>query len=532
MSARKDAQREPLPPEGEFARDPMLWVVPALSALFSRSAPSPGVVRRTRQQSADAASLLRQLLDATGFATALRTLDAHELPRQAFPLVVFLRFDADTPESLDQATGLVLAANPAHVLLAERDHPPREVPFEAFSGRFSGQALSVADAAPAVADPDAISATARDRQFGFRWFIPELLKHKGIWREVLIASLVIQLPCARVAAVHPGDHRQGRRASHAVDADHACGRDGSLYPVHRCAHLGAAVPGARHWQPGGRRARRLGVGAPATAAPALLRASAHRRHRRTPARRGDDPRVPCFGGSHADPRPAVPADLHCNHVLVFRDVDVGRAGDHRRHRHAEHPGRADLPAAAQRAVPARRAASGLCHRVRRRHGNGQITAAGASAQRPLRHAAGRLPGIGPAHQAARQHLQHGGEHSGARHDAADPCARRLGGHDHRHDRERRIHDRHAGRVPDVRAACVAADAAAGGALAAVPAGAALGRAARRPDERARRAVHRPAPPRPRGAGLARFASSSLPSATRRICRCSTSASPSAWHPAP
>ena len=29
--------------------------------------------------------------------------------------------------------------------------------------------------------------------FGFRWFIPELLKHKPIWRDVLLASLAIQL---------------------------------------------------------------------------------------------------------------------------------------------------------------------------------------------------------------------------------------------------------------------------------------------------------------------------------------------------
>jgi subfamily B ATP-binding cassette protein HlyB/CyaB len=33
-------------------------------------------------------------------------------------------------------------------------------------------------------------ATAR---FGFRWFVPELLKHRNIWRDVLLASLVIQL---------------------------------------------------------------------------------------------------------------------------------------------------------------------------------------------------------------------------------------------------------------------------------------------------------------------------------------------------
>ena len=29
--------------------------------------------------------------------------------------------------------------------------------------------------------------------FGFRWFIPELLKHKRVWRDILIASLAIQL---------------------------------------------------------------------------------------------------------------------------------------------------------------------------------------------------------------------------------------------------------------------------------------------------------------------------------------------------
>jgi len=34
---------------------------------------------------------------------------------------------------------------------------------------------------------------AETRSFGFHWFIPELLKHKDIWRDVLLASLAIQL---------------------------------------------------------------------------------------------------------------------------------------------------------------------------------------------------------------------------------------------------------------------------------------------------------------------------------------------------
>ncbi len=36
-------------------------------------------------------------------------------------------------------------------------------------------------------------ATQEKKPFGFAWFIPELLRHKTIWRDVLLASLAIQL---------------------------------------------------------------------------------------------------------------------------------------------------------------------------------------------------------------------------------------------------------------------------------------------------------------------------------------------------
>jgi subfamily B ATP-binding cassette protein HlyB/CyaB len=41
------------------------------------------------------------------------------------------------------------------------------------------------------ADPDA--AAAAPRAFGFGWFVPELLKHRAVWRDVLGASLLLQL---------------------------------------------------------------------------------------------------------------------------------------------------------------------------------------------------------------------------------------------------------------------------------------------------------------------------------------------------
>ncbi len=39
----------------------------------------------------------------------------------------------------------------------------------------------------------AFASGGEPKKFGFRWFIPELLKHKRIWRDILLASLIIQL---------------------------------------------------------------------------------------------------------------------------------------------------------------------------------------------------------------------------------------------------------------------------------------------------------------------------------------------------
>ncbi len=82
-----------------------------------------------------------------------------------------------------------------------------------FNDRITGDFLMVRKAEEAVTDEDGITqgnnsqgsqaktnASSRNstnqassKEFGFRWFIPELLKYKKIWSEVLLASLAIQL---------------------------------------------------------------------------------------------------------------------------------------------------------------------------------------------------------------------------------------------------------------------------------------------------------------------------------------------------
>jgi len=67
---------------------------------------------------------------------------------------------------------------------------PITLPIDEFAERYLSNVFLVAKEREDVKDPDAGAETGR---FGFRWFIPPLLKHKKVWRDVITASLVIQL---------------------------------------------------------------------------------------------------------------------------------------------------------------------------------------------------------------------------------------------------------------------------------------------------------------------------------------------------
>ncbi|MDD3770011.1 MAG: peptidase domain-containing ABC transporter [Sulfuricurvum sp.] len=60
-----------------------------------------------------------------------------------------------------------------------------------FSERYLGSVVLAAKAMNTLEDPDMLES--EKKSFGFKWFLPELLKHKKVWRDILLASLVIQL---------------------------------------------------------------------------------------------------------------------------------------------------------------------------------------------------------------------------------------------------------------------------------------------------------------------------------------------------
>jgi ATP-binding cassette, subfamily B, bacterial HlyB/CyaB len=141
---------------------------------------------------------------ALGFRIRLRHCSTPALASFQMPCLVVLAAAADytaSPPGTDPAPSD--GSQPAHLALLCQINDEQVALFHAggatpstcprgeFEARFTGSVFMLAPAAAAVKDPD--SAAAQAKAFGFRWFVPELLKHRRVWRDVLAASLVIQL---------------------------------------------------------------------------------------------------------------------------------------------------------------------------------------------------------------------------------------------------------------------------------------------------------------------------------------------------
>ena len=86
---------------------------------------------------------------------------------------------------------VVQVSDESVILFEVGTNTPKTLTHAEFTGRFAGTAFQLALETKGVSDPD--RALSNKTAFGFHWFITELLKHKRVWRDVLIASLIIQL---------------------------------------------------------------------------------------------------------------------------------------------------------------------------------------------------------------------------------------------------------------------------------------------------------------------------------------------------
>ena len=145
---------------------------------------------------------LETLLESAGrlgFEAKAREVEAASVAGLGAPAVVLLK---PKPGEASEPAGpgapkpavlaVVLAATPDGLQLVESGQAaPALVAAAEFAGRFGGVVIRFARSDAPVADLD--PAAEPRRRFGFGWFVPELLKHRRIWRDVLAASAAIQL---------------------------------------------------------------------------------------------------------------------------------------------------------------------------------------------------------------------------------------------------------------------------------------------------------------------------------------------------
>ncbi len=166
-------------PEGEF-----VWAMGSLCALHRLPFSAEMLVREFPPPTTHAS------LISAGRALSLRVKQVRLRPRRiesmVFPLLVALKAGKEG----DPVLGIVTAASNGQVVLFKAGgNTPEAVTLDVFEKLCSDVAWLTKPEAEAVQDPDSVSRP----RFGFSWFVPELLKHKKVWRDVLMASLALQL---------------------------------------------------------------------------------------------------------------------------------------------------------------------------------------------------------------------------------------------------------------------------------------------------------------------------------------------------
>jgi subfamily B ATP-binding cassette protein HlyB/CyaB len=163
----------------DLTREDFLWVAGSVCQL--NRMPFDGGLLLQRFPAPHSMQQLIEALRSLEFKIGEGSLEA-----PAFPCIAFLKGDAPRPAIVARGDATRLLYFPA------RSESAQTVDRAAAAERFEPELLLLRHeaAAPLASAEDGLPST---EPFGFRWFAGELLRHRKVWRDVLLASLFIQL---------------------------------------------------------------------------------------------------------------------------------------------------------------------------------------------------------------------------------------------------------------------------------------------------------------------------------------------------
>ena len=140
-------------------------------------------------------STLIHSAQSLGFTVRVSQTKSETLANIPLPCLVALKPKGSLPSGIELTQlGLVTAAFADQIILFEADQSePTRISTSDINQRFRGTVWLCAPLIESANDQDAQEAAGVGQHFGFRWFVPELLRHRKIWRDVLLASLALQI---------------------------------------------------------------------------------------------------------------------------------------------------------------------------------------------------------------------------------------------------------------------------------------------------------------------------------------------------
>ncbi|ACV35989.1 peptidase domain-containing ABC transporter [Accumulibacter sp.] len=176
-------------------REDVIWLLGSLSALYRL--PFEASLVEHEFPPPYTLATLHEAARALGFTTGVVALAEVEWRKLPLPAVGFLRAAA-VPEGRQAACQpLLIVSTDGQSLLcfaAGTQNPETLSIAEAHQQLEAELVLLARDTRSTHAETaDFENLISERKPFGFAWFVPEILKHRSIWRDVLAASLTIQL---------------------------------------------------------------------------------------------------------------------------------------------------------------------------------------------------------------------------------------------------------------------------------------------------------------------------------------------------
>ncbi len=177
----------------------LIWAVGSVCNLHRK--PFEAALIRSQFPPPHTTVALMEALRSVGFDAQAIAVDLPGLASLPQPCLVVLAPPRPQPIEVNDSAAAPAAPAFALALVVKVDgervlyfragtNTPAIATAEEFAGAFAGVALALVSSEQPVRDDDPLGSPA---PFGFRWFLPELIKHRSIWRDVLLASLCIQL---------------------------------------------------------------------------------------------------------------------------------------------------------------------------------------------------------------------------------------------------------------------------------------------------------------------------------------------------